>query len=1447
MKKFLTAFLFVCACAFTAAAVGCGDNKPGNSAGLGEDRKVTFEEGEGFTIQSNLSDEGVIPEGSQLMFEVELGGFYAGTPIAYVNDKPYAADEEGIFSIPVGDKDMVIRIDGVRKDVSNMQGSGAFDDAFVVSRPIDLVYIAEQVNLGVQRYVTGAYVLANDIDCKGEELKVIGDRKQESAVFCGSFSSVADENTGLVADYTISNFTINSEDSNYVGLFGAVFKDMTVQGSGLFYNVNIDNFTINAGVSELAAGNKTLSCGGLIGYGVGTTLFLCDATNGEVNVTSDQNYFSFVGGLIGYQQGFYDNNYNQFFPAETTYSVVDTDVNILGGVSLYAGGVAGYIATNYPYAATASVHNSYSLGNVNGALRSGGVVGGMGQYTVVSNCYATGEVTARSSQPYNSPIAPSEEYSHAYAGGIVGYGENDTVAHDSFFTGILSATAVSGAKYEHSSHAVGGGDEAGFVSVRSEKTLAINCLDEVNLDDDKAIAKALGWQNYDWIFTAGELPVINYDAPTAKVTLMMTLKYVAPKSESTKILIDGEQSTELQFFNTQSGNTYSPIGSFMASGSLPEYYTAENGYLSYGYFFDKECTQKVPYSYMPGKNITLYVGFADPTPVVGEYYLMTENSTAPYTINLYAQGIAVYSDGNTMSSTNYIYDGETLILEAARLARYYQGEVVQEDEDTPFLGNIVFDPNRYSHYSFEGKLVNGSLVLYDGVYFTKDAPLHAQKNAIRGEYYSKDAQSTTYYTFYGNSALVEKVLTSGKTTTAEYDTVLVNGNTVRLSHSEGNQEVITLNKINLTQVDNFKGVWTKSATVDKVFTFDGAGNFTYTHTVYERNSDGYTYTCDPKVLSRAQGNYTVNGETMTFTMDGVTYTATIVDEALEISGKGTPQRFYAEHSHKGTWRGSNYELILEGINSDGYGYATLVDNMGFETALIYEISQTENVIAFYYVNGNSKDTLYGYATYDLRSNVFSFVLSDANAETGYSEDILYLYDDYYGEWVTDLPQLENVEFLFNGLGLYSYLGTNMQGSLTLVEDGKRTTVKYEIASDLSGSFAYEGVKYEMYYDEDLDCVVITLGVETDLLRKDELANVPFVDMNGNRYVFDGRSALTSGGTLTVGEKNYAYFPATDGYTLLDGNATVGSLVEGSNHFLLTLNGVTTELYLANDFMGDWAINQQYALFHIGPTDTNGIIKATYKGSPVELTYIDPTTLTFRYREDKMPITYYVFIMEDDIKGQDILLLSEFTNPLMGEYIVCSKASELFGTWVWNRDGGKTTFAFDGVNSGYANGYAVRTLQLNNIVVTTDYYFSIREDGILVWTRDLMAGRTWYYSLEMATGDLDEAAKNKEAFVLRDADGNVKGVFLLTEVDGLYLVEAKDKDGAKYFFDGMGNLLVNGVKKYTYVIKSYNANDTATLEVTDIATGITYTATLDYSTSPDYLFTLGEKVVTETAD
>ena len=706
MKKYLIAFLLSLSCACAFAAVGCDQNSNNDNSGGSSNivytgaSTVTFQNGEGFKYDTQTKSGTEINNGEYVDFRIDLGGFYLdSSPIAYVNDQPIAHDGEGNYHVLITEN-TTIRVENVKKDVSQLDvtGSGTMESPFVVSKPIDLIYMAEKVNSGVQKYVQGSYILANDIDCKGEELNIIGDSSTENAYFSGCFVCNYNSDSGEVYDYSISNFKIKSTTSNYVGLFGTVYADLSVTSSGLFYGIKLEDFTIEASLtSEHTEDSKTITCGGLIGYGVGANLYLCSATNGNINLTANEYYFSYVGGLIGYQQAFYSPDFDYYFASEIAYCYTNVNIRVFDGKVLGAGGISGFMGTNYPTVAVASVHNSYSLGNISGAMRSGGIAGTLGRYSVVSNCYATGTIYASCDLELDNEDWPNE-YKVACAGGLVGYAENDTIAHDSFFNGVTGANAAAGKDFTFSTHHIGYGDPAGYASATSQKYIARedNCLANVDTFTATHFANTLGWGAHDWKFFEDALPIINYSTTQSEFQLYFTLKYV--DSDGFTFEVKGISESKLAYFNSQSqsSSSYASFGSFLEGSGLPYYYeyaTTSDGYRAFGYFFDAECTQRVPNGYMPMRDVTLYVGFEKIQDVVGTYYFTTDRIDNPLSITFREDGIVEYSDGVTFQEAYYAYDGDHVFIEGARFARYYDGEIILETEtDDPNL-----DLDRYMY------------------------------------------------------------------------------------------------------------------------------------------------------------------------------------------------------------------------------------------------------------------------------------------------------------------------------------------------------------------------------------------------------------------------------------------------------------------------------------------------------------------------------------------------------------------------------------------------------------------------------------------------------------------------------------------------------------------------------------------------------------------------------
>ena len=237
-------------------------------------------------------------------------------------------------------------------------------------------------------------------------------------------------------------------------------------------------------------------------------------------------------------------------------------------------------------------------------------------------------------------------------------------------------------------------------------------------------------------------------------------------------------------------------------------------------------------------------------------------------------------------------------------------------------------------------------------------------------------------------------------------------------------------------------------------------------------------------------------------------------------------------------------------------------------------------------------------------------------------------------------------------------------------------------------------------------------------------------------------------------------------------------------------------------------------------------------------------LSFYYVENRQPHTYYLFIIFDETTNDDILLLTEYPHLYGDDWVICSRATKYLGTWVWNTNK-EMSLSFDGVTSGYTNGTAVQKWGKSETV----YNYIHKEDLLFMWSNDVMADRYWYYTVKLLTAE-DEGFE--EAKTARNAWYNAENntYIIREEVDGLCFVEAIDLADNSYYFDGMGNLLVNGEIKYTYKIVSTNTNNTTELIVLDVKTNKAYNAILDHSKTEDEennLFVLGEEITEDKDD
>ena len=694
LKKFLLILLAAVSCACIGFAFGCVVD-PGTTDN--NECTVNFELSEHvwYVIDGKEVAEYQmkVDKDSSVKFSVVVeDGFLADTVAVRANGKELSATD-GVYSHFVGE-DTTINAT-VLEDL--LEGDGTNENPYKVSSLKDLRSVANMVNSGYPSYVTGSYRLLNDIDCGGAQLDVIGNSDQY-AFFSGIFDGQG---------HTISNYTISTVGQTFVGFFGCV-QLSTSTTTVIIQNLNLKNFTINATSSD--EGNVLV--GGIAAVTGGANVVACSA-EGDINVYGS-GYFSYAGGAVGVQQSLtvtQANNTLYHYHSTTEYVHTKVRISAGNGYVLAAGGVVGYAISSHERA-TSMIMNSYAECQVSGAMSCGGVVGRLGDYSSIANCYSTGLIDTTVSFENTGTNVEDEEY-FAYAGGIAGYVGAETTISDSFTTCILNAVGI------NTDRAIGD-----IYAYASPKTAFVNAVTvfnsyascETELQDavvdthsdgeaeptSVEFINKLGWNNADWVIKEGAYPSTNL-AQADEVNFEITLNYLGNNTvKNAKTKVVPVQVKDQSYFSFSSHLVNSIDETIVADAA---------GHTSYGFFFDEECTKRVHYSYVPTRNIDIYVGFADYSEVEGTYeFKQATGRTVKLTLN--TDATFTYLDVR-LSGGKYVYDGDKLIFNDALFARLSGNSVIGENErPMPWLS--------YEPYRFVGALSGNELLVYDGTYFTNE-------------------------------------------------------------------------------------------------------------------------------------------------------------------------------------------------------------------------------------------------------------------------------------------------------------------------------------------------------------------------------------------------------------------------------------------------------------------------------------------------------------------------------------------------------------------------------------------------------------------------------------------------------------------------------------------------------------------------------------------------------
>lgn len=1363
---------------------------------------VTFDEGDGWV--SYITEEGkdytrikageiiefglkISPYCRQVPYSAEnLNGYkvIANTQVLQLKDGKYSAVVTSDMTISVDNLLQVPSFINRNEDTSEdadviYDGSGTYDDPYKIREPIDLYYLSQLVNLEDYAYYgfsTAYYELMNDIDMQGEKLYVIGDCTSDYAYFAGTFNG----NGHTISNYVMDNKIIDQSTGAdvylpYVGLFGYA---AAVSGkSPEIYNLNLKDFYIYVDAMHM---DSMSIVGGVVGASIGANITACSA-EGKIDVVAQNGYFAYAGGIAGIHQSAYDEDSTIYYATVISCNS-NVELNAISGYAYAFGGIVGYMISDADKA-TALVLNSYSVGSVSGSMYAGGIVGKAESNTSIINCYSTGDVSSA------SRISDSlhEDYAKSYAGGITGYADYNSVISDCFALGTVYATSKD-YKYVYSNSNVGketdGKTFAGYLVgslaqtnqvINSADCVMLNCYgsaDKVTFNND-FFKNTLGWDSADWVFD-GEYPTTNLDA-TSK-TFNITINY-------DNIKVNGKTANDIEVIDTYIPMSYWYVITDESTSeyTLAEYVIADNGNRSYGYYFDKELTKKVPYSFVPTKDVTLYAGFADYSEVSGRYYIKADKKGSGAYLELSKDGTLKFVNGARSLETTYSYDGKNVFLFDVSIAALGGFDNVIYDD-----GTTLKDYADTYYYTYKATVNGGVMSICDVLFYIAGENELSAVKEISGFAYG------SYYDIYNEYVFNTDGTGVVKGTADESFTFTVSGDTLTVNRQDIKIEDFTLSNGIITELwngkvsvfDNFKGVWETNANSKEIYEFDGKGNYVYTNS--NGNETEGTYTIAEGVLTAGNKTFKIENGNIILTFDSKT------------------DILYSENSFVGTWyfngKKDQVEISFNGLNQ-GKGTANIVSK-NYEYDATYEaVTDGRNIT----LNIYSGDFLFATLAYNKENNYLKGSVYSATAANYIENSVFCLYDEFKGEWITDDYEISAISF--NGLGLYDLTATDAYyktyGKATVVarSDNKRHTVSYSFNyKTMTGEIVFGNNNYYYSYDRYTDALSIRKTVDlvdTDFVHYDEWRKVTLVDDNGVQYTFDGKGNLKNGGTVKIGTDSYSYQIVSYGLLIKNKIGIEYSRIkindDGFYYETVESNNNETILYTESDFTGDWLINKNNGKMSIGKINAYGKASGTYKGNNV--TYVFEDDYAYFEYEGK---TVYVYLLT---VGKELgLVISDEKD--MYTSTVCIKdgtQDTLFGTY--NSVSSNGSITFDGL--GKSDVY-------NGTVILKD------KDGKVI--------SSYEYSF-LENGKVQIKASRSEKYLFIECDSNGDGAYevgdkyyRLAKIDYLYEAYVIDTNGTRYDFDGIGNLTV-----------TYADNTTATFgyEIT-AADGSLYVITIKIS-------------------
>lgn len=1196
---------------------------------------------------TELGDSCAVADGGSLKFKLGVSPYYVrtkedGTPAYTVscNTEELVPDANGYYTADGIDGDVTISISGLEQEAAFTErgdGSGTLSDPYRIRKPIDLFYVAALVNSDFYyvSFYNAYYKVENDIDMEGEQLYVIGDYSHSGAIFSGEF----DGNGKTIKNFYITDEVIDQstfEDAYipYVGLFGAAVA--TTEKPVVIKNVVLKDYEVTV---HPAQSSNFSYAGSVVGFGIGVHISGCDLS-GTITAVGDDNQMIYLGGVAGVLQSAYSAEAGSLsFDSYAVSSAVDTVIDGTGSPRS-AGGVVGYLVSA-DTSVIAYVANCSSYGGVSGAMHSGGIVGTMGRYTSVSNCYASGEIIANNG--VSNPLI-AEEYRVAYAGGIAGYAENDTVIYACYAanSGLLYAESVSSNGLKSTGDYVGKSAPDGTDAVDGFATVTFNCKKATDGSDKSLFTGELGWLEEEWSFDGAPLAKRNDSVRTLTITIMADS---SPAESGEKSLTCG----------------LAPLAGWYGD-ALPEFISSEGGGRSWGYYFDEALTRKAPYSFVPAAaNTVLYAGYSDYSSVAGKYYLSSDAYSGKAYIELTADGGALFRNGGMHYEGTYTYDGKNDIV---WLPVSCFGALLYTTEELDGGYCAIKGTKTNDGFYFYGtiSLVDTENSTSDSTsYVTKEVALNgvaALLNFTYGEYAGTSGKT---YTFNedGSGVYVNGASKQAFTFTVESGKAVmtfVNSAGHMEATLDENGKVTAVEGDTVTLKDAFAGVWQRTANSAIKFDFNGLGQVTCTG------------------VAGGTVSYTVDGGTATFTAGSVSYSASfddgILDDGiLKING----EKYYLADGYTGTWYTSDsserIELTLGGVGKDGYGDA-VISYAGTKVAAVDgQYSVSDGVLLVY-----SGDMPYGELTLSSGGTSASGAFYSLRYESYMSGVRFDIYDNFKGNWVS------NSDF---GSVTFNGKSSTGGGEATITKANGATAVgTYTLTDSSSGTLTVGGDEYGITYDEASGLVTVSDTASVTLARTDGWQNVVLYD-GETEYSFDGKGYI--GGTVTVSSGGTLSYTVSASGAITIGGTALTATDGGFNYGQSTLS-------FKSGYAGEWVMSGAQKKLTIGEVNGNLTASLTISaldgGNPQSMTAIYDTvkgTLTVTAKSGAVKTVITLTLLGSDE------LSYEYTDGTTEEYKVCIKSSNV-DAWQGSYVLGSSAWSFDGLGSSvYGSGTATLTV------------------------------------------------------------------------------------------------------------------------------------------------------------